>query len=205
MFSGMANPQKQKGDRAEREAVAELVSHVPDLVVLDAQRKLGAGRKADTGDLAVFVDVAIQVKSMARLGTALREAAAGAATQAARARVSFALGMAPVPRARKGTVRWLAACLEWPDVHLAGDEVARFASLDKLIEHLRNDGIGIPRERRVAMLVRAGADPVVVAPIEAWLAAYRRERTASGLAAPLGPTDFHVGLQSSSPGVSLAG
>ena len=43
----MSNPQKAKGDAAERE-VAALLS---DLLGFTVRRKLGAGRKDDTGDL----------------------------------------------------------------------------------------------------------------------------------------------------------
>lgn len=174
----MPNSSKNKGDRAEREAVVELRTKAPDLVLDNAQRKLGAGRKEDTGDLHVFPDVAVQVKSMARLGTALREAATGADVQAANGRVSFALGMVPVPRARQGSVRWLAACTQWPDSGIASDEVARFATPETLVAHLRNENSGIPRDRRIALLLRKGSDPLVVATIEAWLNAYRGERKA---------------------------
>ena len=56
----MANPQKQKGDRAERELAALLCDHLGS----DCRRKLGAGRKDDQGDLDLIVNgepVVVQV------------------------------------------------------------------------------------------------------------------------------------------------
>jgi len=170
----VVNSSKNKGDRGEREAVRVCVSLVPDLVVPDAMRMLGAGRREDVGDLKVFPDVAVQVKNCADVGGALRQAAVGAHRQARHGRMDFALGMAPVPRARAATVRWLASCLFWPDDTLAHDEIARFGNPGAAVAHLRNENLGVPRDRRIALVERRGTDTIVVAPIEAWFAAYRK-------------------------------
>lgn len=55
------NPQKAKGDRAEREA-AELLT---ELLGVPVRRKLGAGRQDDTGDLDGVPGHAVQVASWA--------------------------------------------------------------------------------------------------------------------------------------------
>lgn len=172
----MTNAAKRKGDAGERAAVVALVALAPDLVVPQARRKLGAGRKDDTGDLDVFADVAIQVKTMADLSKALRQAALGATVQAARARVPFHLGMAPVPRARAESVRWIASCTEWPDLGLGHDELARFGTPTAAVDHVRNERLGVPRARRIASVERKDCEIIVIAPIEAWLDAYRRAR-----------------------------
>ena len=68
----MANPQKRKGDAAEREA-AQLLS---DLLGLVVRRKLGAGRTTtaggDTGDLDGVPAHVIQVASWANTAAAAR-------------------------------------------------------------------------------------------------------------------------------------
>lgn len=63
----MANSSKRKGDAAERE-VAVILS---DLLGVKAQRALGAGRKADVGDVFGIPDTVIQVASVAKLAMAL--------------------------------------------------------------------------------------------------------------------------------------
>lgn len=55
------NGSKRKGDRAELEAAALL----NDLLGVPARRKLGAGRKEDTGDIYGVPDTTIQVTSLA--------------------------------------------------------------------------------------------------------------------------------------------
>lgn len=64
----MTNPQKAKGDAAERE-VAALLS---DLLGLPVRRKLGAGRKDDIGDLDGIPDTVVQVVNRRDLWAALR-------------------------------------------------------------------------------------------------------------------------------------
>jgi hypothetical protein len=79
----MANPQKVKGDAAERE-VAHLLS---ELLGLPIRRKLGAGRTTaaggDTGDLEGVPDHAIQVANWADAAAAARIKPAEAELQAA--------------------------------------------------------------------------------------------------------------------------
>src|SRR5690625_4924548 len=112
----MASFSKNKGDRAEREAVEYLQQVADDLVVPRAQRMLGAGRADDVGDLRVLADVAVQVRNykLDSLGAALRSAAMDAVAQAANGDIPHALGLVPYPRARAGTVRWLASWLTPP-------------------------------------------------------------------------------------------
>ena len=78
----MANPQKRKGDAAEREA-AQLLS---DLLGLVVRRKLGAGRTTtaggDTGDLDGVPAHVIQVASWANTAAAARLKPDEAALQA---------------------------------------------------------------------------------------------------------------------------
>ena len=71
----MANSNKRKGDRAEREAVAAVCRLAPDLVVERPQRLLGAGRGEDTGDLWVLPGVTVQVKLRADPAQSVRLAA----------------------------------------------------------------------------------------------------------------------------------
>lgn len=66
----MANPQKQKGDAAERE-IAALIN---GLTGWPARRKLGAGRLDDAGDIDGVPDCTIQVKHFADIGRGVREA-----------------------------------------------------------------------------------------------------------------------------------
>ncbi|MGC0250436.1 hypothetical protein [Pseudactinotalea sp. Z1748] len=177
----MANPSKAKGDRAEREAVAFLIEQSPPLVVPRAMRKLGAGRKEDTGDLHVFTDVAIQVRNLALkdIGLALRSAATDAVAQARNGDLDYALGLVPYPRARSGTVRWIASWLTSPaDL---GDEAVEFKMVSKALDWVRDDEgpygyLTRPRQHRVAHLTGTGT-PVMVAPYEAWLARYVLTRT----------------------------
>lgn len=55
----MANPQKRKGDNAERE-LSRLLS---DLLGFTVRRKLGAGRQDDQGDLDGLPDCTAQAKN----------------------------------------------------------------------------------------------------------------------------------------------
>ncbi len=184
----MANPSKAKGDRAELAAVAYLTQAAPHLVsVHRAQRKLGAGRADDTGDLWVFHDVAIQVRAydLARIGTAIRTAAVDAAQQATNAGVPYALGMVPFPRARAGSVRWLACATRWPTAPVR--EPLPFELVGRALTWLRDD-IGPygfdprPRRARIAALTSTEG-PALVAPIEAWLDAFATARVTPGMAA----------------------
>ena len=111
----MANSNKRKGDRAEREAVAVLCRLAPDLVVPRPQRLLGAGRREDTGDLWVLPGVTVQVKHRAdpahgdpaRRG---RSRGAGAAGRVRRSRWGWCRSRGP----GRSAVRWVACCAAWP-------------------------------------------------------------------------------------------
>lgn len=65
----MSNPNKDKGDRAEREVQALLRHH---LGIPAIRRELGAGRKDDRGDIANVPTTAIQVADWRDLAAALR-------------------------------------------------------------------------------------------------------------------------------------
>lgn len=180
----MANPSKDKGDRAEREAVEALKALAPDLVLPKAMRMLGAGRAEDTGDLYVFPDVAIQVRSykMESLGSAIRSSAKDSVAQAGHGDMTFGLGLVPYPRARAESVRWLACVQQWP-VDLPVDPIP-FAMVGKALGWLRDDHgphgyMAYPREQRIAVLAGGSTAPVLISPFEAWVAAYRATRTAT--------------------------
>ena len=64
----MANPSKRKGDRGELEAAAICT----ELFGLPIRRKLGAGRKDDTGDLDGLPEHVIQIADWADTAAAAR-------------------------------------------------------------------------------------------------------------------------------------
>lgn len=195
----MANSSKAKGDRNERDAVAFLVAAVPDLLVDKPERMLGAGRLDDVGDLRVFPDVAVQVRAYAKqhLLTGLRSSAVDAAAQAVNGRMPLALGLVPYPNARAATqVRWIATATVWPDPDVAAHDFGAAAS--NAVAWVRDDtGLKTkpnPRARnapdphpgrleRVAFVHGRGAEPYYLAPVEAWLAVYRRLREGAAVAA----------------------
>lgn len=173
----MANASKRKGDDRELKAVRFLLDLAPELIsVKNPMRKLGAGRIDDEGDLQVYSDCAIQVRAVDQLGTALRSAARDAKIQAANAFQEFGVGMVPIPRAREGSVRWLATTVlgEWPAL---AEPVASFTQVSKAIAWLRDD-VGPngymqhEREDRICLL-EGGEELILVAPIEAWIFDYR--------------------------------
>lgn len=172
MVYGM-NAAKSKGDQGEREAVLVLCQMAPDLALPNARRKLGAGRRDDMGDIDVFSDVTVQGKTMADVTSALRQAASGAAVQSVRAGTRWPLGMAPIPRARRCAVRWLAATTEWPGGTPPEDETMLTGRSEAAVSHARNEKAGIPRVRRISLVKRSGSAPMYVAPVEAWVDAYR--------------------------------
>lgn len=207
MWPVMANAAKAKGDKAERDAVALLGRMAPDLVREGAGRMFGAGRKDDVGDLRVFDDAVVQVKAynLANLATGLRTSAKGATRQLENAiaqafDMTYAVGVIPIPRAQtNGAVRWLATAETWP-VELPIEPV-RFSTVGKLLTWIRDDHgphgyLAYPREHRIATFGSSLTDTVLVAPIEAWLAAYRE---AKGLP-PLAPAEVAVGLSASMAG-----
>lgn len=81
----MANPQKRRGDAAERE-VAGILS---DLLGVRARRALGAGRQDDIGDIFGIPDAAIQVANYASLDRAVREKLPTVERQRLNARATF--------------------------------------------------------------------------------------------------------------------
>lgn len=190
MGQDMANPSKAKGDNAERDAVAYLLDVCPDLCRPKAKRMLGAGRAEDVGDLYVFVDTAVQVRAFKAeyLGSAVRSSARDSVVQAGHGDMEFALGLVPFPRARRGTVKWLA-CVE-PDAWPGGPgsvpiTPVEFALVSKALAWVRDDEgphgfMAYPRRERVARLSGGKTRPVLIAPFEAWLAAYRTARTRPG-------------------------
>lgn len=102
----MANPQKAKGDSAEREA-AELLTRLTGFSV---RRKLGAGRQDDVGDLDGIPDHAVQVANWADTAAAARIKPRGAQAQADNAGASFA---ATLVRFRGGTWRVVLTVEQW--------------------------------------------------------------------------------------------
>lgn len=176
----MANPQKQKGDRGEREAVEALVLLAGPLGLTMTplqMRALGAGRKEDTGDIHVFPDVAIQVKNYAaaRMNQALREAAVGAEVQAQNGLAPFHLGMSVVPRARKDGFRWAASAVSWP-VPVEADAV--FSTPTAALEAAKKDPSGLFIARR------KGSEDIFVSSLPRWLDDYVTALTVLALSAP---------------------
>jgi hypothetical protein len=164
----MTNSSKNKGDRGEREAVEAFQLLCPDLLVWNAQRLLGAGRKEDVGDLLVIDDVAVQVKNFGPkyLSKAVYEAAEGARIQAGHGRKHYALGMVIVPRARKDKVRWVSVVEQWPTSRLHDTASSAVQAIDKVV------AAGIDAEYTV-QVVRKGADPVILSSLPTWVRAYR--------------------------------
>ena len=80
------NPQKRKGDAAEREA-AQLIA---DLTGWPARRKLGAGRQDDTGDIDNIPNTTIEVKNYRNVTEAINQGLADLETEQANAGTTFA-------------------------------------------------------------------------------------------------------------------
>ncbi|HEX9087841.1 MAG TPA: hypothetical protein VF867_09975 [Arthrobacter sp.] len=179
----MANTSKNKGDRFEREAVPVMVGLLPEFALAKAMRHLGAGRAEDIGDLYVLADAAIQVKAWKDSGAGIRAAASGSVVQAGHGDKEIALGMFPILGARAGHVRWLACVApdRWP---VPVEPVAEFAMVSKALKWVKTDQAphgfrAWDRLERVGLLAGPG-EPTLIAPIEAWAAAYRAAHT-SGL------------------------
>ena len=102
----MANPQKQKGDRAEIEAAALLT----DLLGLPVRRKLGAGRSDDTGDLDGVPGHVIQVANWEDTAAAARVKPREAEQQRINAGCTHA---ASLVRFRGGTWRVVLTLKQW--------------------------------------------------------------------------------------------
>lgn len=178
----MANSNKNKGDRFEREAVPIVVDLLPEFALPKAMRHLGAGRKEDVGDLYVLPDTAVQVKAWKDVGSGIRAAASGSVIQAGHGDMEFALGMYPILRTREGQVRWLACVTpgRWP---VPVEPVAEFAMVSKALAWVRADAAphgfrAWDRLDRIGLLAGPG-EPTLIAPIEAWAHAYRQARLAA--------------------------
>ena len=102
----MSNPQKRKGDSAEREA-AEILT---DLLGTPCRRKLGAGRQDDTGDIDGVPDHVIQVANWADTAAAARIKPQGAEQQRINAQAKHA---ATLVRFRGGTWRVVLTLEQW--------------------------------------------------------------------------------------------
>lgn len=167
----MANSSKNKGDRYEREAVAVHIDLAPDLVVDKASVMFGAGRKDDVGDLRVYSDVTIQVRALASMGQAIRSSAEDSVIQSGHGDTRFALGMVPVQGARKTSVRWLCAVAvgHWPG-GVDPEPLFTAGIVSKVLDWVRTDTT--ERPGRIALLQGPGQH-ALVAPIEAWIEAYR--------------------------------
>ena len=168
----MVNRNKQKGDKGELDAVEFFKFQCPDLVVARPKRMLGAGRKEDIGDLWVFPDVAIQVKVLGpkALSSALYDSARTSVDQAGHGDMPFALGMVKIHNARPGTEKWIASVYEWPeeDVH-----VVPFKAATDAAQWARTHPAPLTA---VARVERGGSPVIFVAPMIAWIDAYRRCR-----------------------------
>ena len=165
----MSNPSKNKGDQAEREAVAYFQEMCPDLLVWNAQRLLGAGRKEDIGDLLIFPDVAVQVKAFkpSSLSAALYQAADGATVQAARARHRHALGIVLVPRARKvGAVRWVASVHRWPVESAHEVHTNSLSALNAVVAAGLNSAL-------TTRVQRKGTESIIIGSLQSWVRSYR--------------------------------
>lgn len=102
----MANPQKRKGDAAEREA-ADILS---TLLGAPVRRKLGAGRQDDTGDLDGVPNHVIQVASWADTARAACQKPLGAEQQRRNAAARHA---ATLIRFRGGQWRVVLTLEQW--------------------------------------------------------------------------------------------
>ena len=81
------NPQKRKGDQAERELATLLADHLG----ITIRRKLGAGRQDDTGDLAGIPNTIAQVANWTDALRAIREKPVAADRQRGNAAATYAV------------------------------------------------------------------------------------------------------------------
>jgi hypothetical protein len=102
----MANPQKQKGDRAELEAAALLT----DLLGVPVRRKLGADRIDDTGDLDGVPGHVVQVADWKDTAAAARIKPREAEQQRINGQADHAISLV---RFRGGTWRAVLTLEQW--------------------------------------------------------------------------------------------
>lgn len=171
----MANPAKNKGDKAERDAVVDLVALAPDLVSkAKPDRYRGAGRADDVGDIRVFDDVAIQVKHYKDPASVIAPSATGAARQQGHKSVAegfdvpYHLGMVKFPGARPGTVKWIATALEYPKPDVRAIVAPTYKDAIKLVRL---------NPRVVFVVEKSGKSPqVFITNLDRWITDYRENR-----------------------------
>ncbi len=112
----MTHPSKVKGDRAERELVAQLVD-----LGIPVRRALGAGRLLDEGDLEGLCPWIGQAKNFASVAEGIRQGLAGAAVQAANATTRLQRPHYPVAFVRRPGAHWVA-CMDLPTFAFAWRE-----------------------------------------------------------------------------------
>ena len=100
------HPSKRKGDRAELEAAGMIA----DLLGYHVERKLGAGRREDVGDLHGLPDTVVQVANWADTSAAARAKPAEAERQRVNDGATFA---ATFVRFRGGTWRVVLTPEQW--------------------------------------------------------------------------------------------
>jgi hypothetical protein len=96
----MTSTAKRKGDAAELEIARLLTEHLGGTI----RRRLGAGRRDDTGDLDGLTDTTVQVKNYADITRAIREGLDSSTTQQANAGTPFGVCFI-----RRPGGRWFAA------------------------------------------------------------------------------------------------
>lgn len=166
---------KQKGDQAEREAVAMLVGMAPkDLVVDRPGRKFGAGQMFDVGDLDVFPDVTIQVKWMKSLPPAVLQALRGAIVQQSNAKTAHHLGLARTTG--RCPERWLATWTHWPSAPPATKPLGEFGNCPAAIRAITSCDNGLSRHERFVSFQSAATGTVFVGTVETWLHSYRASK-----------------------------
>jgi hypothetical protein len=106
----MTNPQKNKGDTAEREIATRLNA----LTGWPVRRKLGAGRMDDAGDLDGIPDCTAQVKNYTDVGRAVREALYDIEEQRLNAGTTYAVAFIRRPGGRWFAVQTLE---QWATSH----------------------------------------------------------------------------------------
>jgi len=106
----VTNPSKAKGDNAEREVCRIL----HDLTGFPAERKLGAGRREDTGDVFGIPDCTVQVKNYpSDVMRAIRETLNELPQQQANAGTTFAVGLVRRPLGKWVAVMDLEQLATW--------------------------------------------------------------------------------------------